>query len=238
MLDPWGPLAPITFGAGYLRAPLARGSVALATWWKQGAREASFEERRVVSTFPEVLHSLEPLVMMGRTRELLIECRNGWTAYFSNNARGTDGGSVIGYLCTRLACDGIAILNQPHTARGREGIAGAVRFEYFGPRPTHFLNYVRSIAAAYDGRKWVFTLGGEQQSFEEPNAYTYRSPKDRFTSEMLIRYCQALGVSPYDKSFYGDKALLFSRKNGAQPPNVEVTLDQARLWLSLTAPKA
>jgi hypothetical protein len=211
MVDPWGPLAPITLGAGYLRVPLDRAQTAMATWRKQQAQRNGFVQNPVSGSFPEVLGNLVPLVMMGTTRELLIECKLGWTAYFSNNARGTNAGIRIGYLCTQLACDGIAILNQPHTAHGREGIAGAVRFEYFGPAPTHFLNYIRSIAAVYDGRKWAFDLGGQEQPFETPNAYLARSVKARFTGDLLVKYCQALGVSPYDEDFYGARAVLFTK---------------------------
>jgi hypothetical protein len=234
MVDPWGPWAPITFGAGYLSVPLARARMALETWWRKGIRRDGFVQKPISARFPEVLGDLLPLVMMGRTRELLVQCDQGRTAYFSNNARGTDAGSPISYLCTHLAAYGVAILNQPHTVRGREGIAGAVRFEYFGPRQTHFLNYIRSIAAAYDGRKWVFALGGQQQAFEDPKAYLARSVRDRFTSDLMIKYCRALGVSPYDQSFYGTEAILFEQTDPVQHPNVEVTLEQARTWLGLS----
>jgi hypothetical protein len=126
MLDPWGDWAPITFAAGYLRVSLGRARTATATWMREKVGPSGWTERSATSRFPEVLRLLEPLVMIGRKRELLIECRRGWTAYFDNSARGTDASSAVGHLCTQLACDGIAISNTPHTARGREGIAGSV----------------------------------------------------------------------------------------------------------------
>lgn len=233
MFDPWGGLAPMTFGAGYLKVPINRAKVGMATWWKT-LFPHGFDERSMQRAFPDVLLTLEPLVLMGRTKDLLIECDNGWTAYFSNNARGTDAWNAISYLCRHLACDGIAILNKPHTARGRDGIAGAVRFEYFGPRQTHFLNYIRSITVAHDGRRWVFTLGGEQQSFETPDAYGARSVRARFTRDTLVKYCQKLGVSPYDEGFYRGHAVLFEDKSQIHPPNAVATLAQARQWLGLT----
>lgn len=223
----------MTFGAGYLNVPLERAQVAMATWWKETVAPRGFDQEPVDGSYPGVLMNLEPLVMMGRTREMLIECRNGWTAYFSNNARGTDAWNAVSYLCRELACHGISILNKPHTAHGREGIAGAVRFEYFGPRQTHFLNYIRSITAAYDGRKWVFALGGQQQTFETPEAYKARSVRDRFTGDMLVDYCQKLGVSPYDESFYLNRGIVLKANRPVEPPNAIATLDQARQWLGL-----
>ena len=212
--------------------PIDRATTALRTWSKErvgnGFVEAPSRER-----FPDVLRLLEPMVMIGRRRELLIDCAGGWTAYYDNNARGTDASSAIGHLCMKLACDGIAIDNEPHTAHGNEGIAGAVIFEYFGPHRTEFLNYIRSVAVAYDGRRWEFQVAGEPQPFETTDTYRARSPRDRFTSEMLVNYCRALGVSPYDPEFYRDRAVLFAQTEPVRPPNAEVSLTQARVWLGL-----
>jgi len=89
MLDPWGEWAPMTFAGGYLRASFDRSVTALRTWTKQRVGQRCIEQP-VTTPFPEVLKTLEPLVMIGRRRELLIECANGWTAYLDNSARGTD----------------------------------------------------------------------------------------------------------------------------------------------------
>ena len=164
---------------------------------------------------------------------MLIECADGWTAYFDNSVRGTDASSAIGYLCTQLACNGVAIRNQPHTASGGNGISGAVILEYFGPHQTEFMNYIRSVAVAHDGRKWTFATGGTPQPFENPGKYHARSVRERFTREMLVAYCQALGVSPYDEDFYRGRGLLFGQNAPVRPPNVEVNLSQARTWLGL-----
>lgn len=225
----------MTFSSGYLKVPLDRARVANANWLKQwvDVGPKGFVQQSIATEFPEMLRTLEPLVMIGCTRQLLVRCRGDWTAYFDNSARGTDAPDAISYLCRQLACDGIAIRNKPHTARGRKGIAGSVMFEYFGPRQTHFLNYVRSIAASHDGNKWLFTLGGQPQPFEILDAYKARSVRDRFTGEMLARYCEALGVSPYDESFYEPEAVLFEQTAPVSPPNVAVTLAQARAWLGL-----
>jgi hypothetical protein len=50
---------------------------------------------------------------------------------------------------------------------------------------------------------------------------------------MLVKYCEALGVSPYDPEFYKQDAVLFERTAPVLPPNVEVSLAQARAWLGL-----
>jgi hypothetical protein len=41
----------------------------------------------------------------------------------------------------------------------------------FGPLQISFLNYVRTISASHDGRRWVFGVDGTEQWIEEPNAF-------------------------------------------------------------------
>ena len=51
--------------------------------------------------------------------------------------------------------------------------------------------------------KWVFISEGEVQPFEEPERYTERRIRDRLTSDMLERYCQAMGVDIFNANAYG-----------------------------------
>lgn len=82
-----------------------------------------------------------------------------------------------------------------------------MQFTLYGPLRTEWLNYVRSVAVVNDDR-WEFIATGTPQDFEEPEAYTARRIRDRFTSEMLERYCQALGIDVFNPDFYGPDAVL------------------------------
>jgi hypothetical protein len=83
------------------------------------------------------------------------------------------------------------------------------------------LNYERSISAANDGSKWRFDVIGAEQPFEETDCYSARKIQDRFTPEMLDRYCRALAVRVFDERFYDGPGLLAvihdPLPSGAQP---------------------
>jgi len=81
-------------------------------------------------------------------------------------------------------------------------------FELFGAEQRKFLNYERSVAAANDGGRWTFIAEGEVQSFEETDVYREKTIRDRFTPEMLERYCRAMDISIFDEGFYGPHGLL------------------------------
>jgi hypothetical protein len=170
-----------------------------------------------------------------RPRELLVAAGK-WTAYFDNSLRGTDAVSAIGYLSRTLQCQGLAIRVVPRTVGlpdVREGRAGAVQFELFGPLQTKFLNYVRTVAVTFDGSKWVFNADGTEQEFEEVEAYRARRIRGRFTSEMLERYCQALGLDVFNAETYGPEAVFFESAVTMPANVVAMTLAEAREWLEI-----
>jgi len=189
-------LAPITKAVGFLELPLESAVQGMESWLRSLYDRV---EREPVSGFPEMLHRLEPLTGGSRRRQLLVAAGR-WTAYFDCALRGTDPFSPIGHLSQTLLCQGLTIRCTPHTIGvpgAVHGRSGAVQFQLLGPLKTQFLNHVRGIEAIYDG-KWHFPVSGTQQAFEEPEAYSARRVRDRFTSAMLERYCQALGVDVFN----------------------------------------
>jgi hypothetical protein len=149
---------------------------------------------------------------------LLVAAGPTWTAYFDCGLRGTDAVSAIGVLSKKLQCQGLAIGVAPQT-RAVPGVRpnryGGVQFELFGPLSTMVSYTVRSVEAVNDGGRWKFYAIGTEQVFEEPEAYEARRVRDRFTSEMLERYCRALGVEVFDPGAYGPEAVLIE---SALPP--------------------
>ncbi len=160
-----------------------------------------------------------------------------WTAYFVCSLRGTDAAPPIGYLAEALGCRGLVVMSEPHTEGlpgVRDGRYGSVQFELFGPDRTEWLNSVRAIATAYDGSRWVFQTAGTPRTSRSPTRTGLAGVRDRFTSEMLERYCKTLGVDVFDPSFYGPETVYFERKVVTAPDGLVLSLDQAQAWLEIT----
>lgn len=225
--------APITSSIGYLELSLDEVAAGLETW-----RRSLYETvgvTRLRESLPHLFRRLEPLTSGVRPRELLVNAGR-WTAYFDNSLRGTDAVSAIGYLSRSLKCQGLAITTVPHTIGlpgVRQGRAGAIQFELFGPLPTQFLNYVRSVEVAFDGERWTFGTSGTEQAFEETEAYRARRVRDRFNSEMLERYCQALGLDVFNEDAYGPEAVFFESMMPMPAEGIIMTLDEAQEWLEI-----
>jgi hypothetical protein len=93
------------------------------------------------------------------------------------------------------------------------------------------LKYISTVGVSYDPHV-VFDLSGTPQSFEETEAYTSRRRSDRFTSEMLERYCRALGVTPFDPDRYGRATLIeWTPVSAVEPTTWTLAEAQQRLGI-------
>jgi hypothetical protein len=199
--------APTTSAIGFIRSSLSDAAVALTAW----RRELGLNPRvRSVLSLQDGLRDLEPLVGGATPRELLVAAGPTWTAYFDCLMHGTDPIGPMSYLAKSLRTVSVAVHTVPHTFDGSRGRMGAAQFEMFGPEDREFLNSIRSVAATFDGDRWVFVETGTPQWFEEGRRYRARSVRDRLTFEMLHRYCDALGIPAFDASQYGDALLIES----------------------------
>jgi hypothetical protein len=198
--------APITSQIGFVRAGKPETVDALVRWRRELGDDVA--PTREVGDFPEALLSLPPLVSPILWRELLVATTGPWTAYFNCAVDGTDAASAIAVLSERLGCQGLVVTCQPHLpARDR---MGAVMFTLEDPSVDGSVGPRRSIAAIYDGDRWRFDTDGEPLPFEERDRYAARRLRDRFTSDMLERYCRALGVDAFNGRFYRGPAVLVS----------------------------
>lgn len=225
--------APTTSRFGFLEVPLDEAARGLQAWRQQlhGRAKAT----PAGGSLPELLERLAPLTGGVRPRELLVgTAGDRWTAYFDCGFQGTDAVSTVGYLSENLKCQGVALDSTPHTLGTpleTPGRYGAVQFELFGPLQTDFLNYVRTISASHDGSRWRFDADGVVQAFEQPDRYQARKVRDKFTSEMLAEYAAALGIRPFDETFYASRGVLVETRQRVPRKGHSMSFeDTQRYW--------
>jgi hypothetical protein len=228
--DRW---APVTSEMGFLETDAERAARAYASW--QGGllapRGISVGVYPVSGSLEQIFSALLPLTTPETRRHLFVPTRSPWMAFVENGWRGTDAMSAMSYMAEALGCRGLRVVAVPHTLRKDKGRYGAVMFELYGPRQTHWLNYLRTLYAANDGGRWVFGQSGEPFPFEQLEQYQARKVKDRFTFDMLKEYLLRLGLSPFQEDFYlppGSSAWLVEKTGPVGASQKEYTLAQAR----------
>ena len=230
-------LAPIIFRVGFLNCSFSNVQNAFFQWKSQQFK--SIEIKQITSDFELALQKLQPLTTNPR-RWMLISAGTDWVAYFDNGINGPDPVSVIGYLSNRLACRGViatSIPNMKSTGQmmnSNSCLYGAVQFELFSPCKTNFLNYERTVSVANDGGRWRFDANGILQTFEESEVYKKRQIVDRFTPEMLVRYCHAMGINVDDPSFYRTPAVLIWSNDLLPIGHFALSLAQVQKQMGLT----
>jgi len=220
-----GRFEPITFGFGFIKCPFDKLANAYSEW--QGRVTMSFQAWRMRKTLSHALAQLDP-VTAPITRDLLIETTSEWTAYLSNGVSGTDAVSFCSYLSGTLRTSGLLIESSPDIVAptGKQICYGSVRFDLYGPEDRGISNLIRGVSATH-AEEWHFSTYGEVQPFEEVANYKARRIRDRFTPDMLDRYCRAVGVRPFAADFYGENCLLATTDFG-QMGRVQSIKDRQR----------
>jgi hypothetical protein len=104
----------------------------------------------------------------------------------------------------------------------------------FTSHQTDWLNQERAIVAMNDGGSWLFSADGIEQPFEELGSYKGRRIADRFTDQMLERYCEALGIKLFDEAFYGSKAAVVNTIQQLAPGSPVMSLKDAQTRAAVT----
>jgi hypothetical protein len=197
--------APITHAIGFLEADFSAVSAADLKW---RTSLSGYAFRPLRAEFPGLLDSLLPLTGP-LLRNVWVRTAGPWTAYFDNSVNGSDPFGPVSYLAQQIGCRGVTIGYRPQSSKAE----GGTSFSRFGPEKTDFLNYVRSISAINDGGRWRWDTWGTIQPFEETQRYQMRRIRDRLAPDMLERYCNALGIRPFEDAFYGDEGYLVENRN-------------------------
>lgn len=185
---------------------------------------------KLTGTLEENLLRLQPLVHESWPRVLLTSAANDeWTAMFDGDAYGQGVGELTAYVAYRLLrVRGYFVVSAPSAGNPEQGLGGR-QFRVLGPEVAN--GSVRSIDLIESSLgRWHFETNGEVQPFEDVGAYGRRRRVDRFTEQMLVDYAGAVGLRPWDESFYRNPSYLVT--NGERVRSA-FTLEQAREKLGL-----
>jgi hypothetical protein len=238
-------MTPITREVGFLESNCERVVEEFLSWLAPVQRKRGIKlgtryiHNGLISAFSELL----PLTTVEARRFLFIQTSSQWTAYFDNGYLGTDVFSAVSYLAQQLNCRGVRVGLWTKSADTQMissmNEVSAVLFDVYGPNTTSFLNYERSISNVYDNGRWQFNHWGTPFAFEDVSRYQHRSPKQRFTTDMLQSYTTAFNISPFEDNFYvinGMTHAVMVEKIGPLAQGVrQFTLHEAQKSLRLRA---
>ena len=156
---------------------------------------------RINDSLDAALLRLQPLVSIDQPRVLLASTSiRGWTAVFDGNYHGHGVDNLVTYLARALRIQGYFIASTP-PASGPERPMGGRQFYVLDPK--RWFSYIRMIWLIEESAgRWDFDTFGEIQPYEDVKAYRRRRHTDRFTERMLVDYAAAVGLHPWDDSFY------------------------------------
>ena len=225
---------PITRSIAFLETSLSDASSSLLEWHEQlagGQNVERFDFER--GSLRELLPALAPIAPGLLSRELLVTTQNErWVAYFAGGMAGADP-SPVGNLASRLRCRAVHVESTlPAPPDSLRFPSGSTQFLLLADHKTDWLNHERAVAVGQDGDRWRFGQEGQLQDFETPEAYERRRVRERFTHSMLVDYCAALGLRPFDESFYKVPAVLIRDSQVKSPTNL-MSLQEARRYLEL-----
>jgi hypothetical protein len=187
---------PVTSEIGFFQLDLTAATVAFEKRWQYAQCATSI---RVTNEGLDSIRLLEPL-QASPPRELLLECRNGWTGYFNCSMNGTDAGPAMSSLAHFAEVPTYVVTYITHENRGSRPFG--LRFAKYEPG-RGFDNLRRQLFLTFDMGKYTFEQYGEPEDFENLGAYRSRRKADRFTPQMLVTYTNSLGISFLEEDFYG-----------------------------------
>ena len=205
-------LEPLTFSIGFLGAPPEKVAGVLVEFFT-GVHDGGWATEL----------GSQPRVLLAST------ALDGWTAVFEGDALGQGVAQLVALLAShQLRVRGYFVASAPPAVKGGHWLGGR-QFRVLGPEKK--LGTVRTVDLIENSPgRWYFEARGEVQSFEDVEAYGCRRRRDRFTEEMLVGYAAAVGLRPWDESFYRNPSYLVTSDATVHYP---FTLGQARARLGL-----
>ena len=197
-----GRLEPLTYSIGFLSAPPER--VARAARWLYFRWPDAWRRVAVLDCgLEEALLQLQPLEGFLHPRVLVASTAlNGWSAVFNGRIHGLGGRGLSVRLSRALRVPGYFVAAAP-PASDPEHFPGFRQFYVLGPQTGR--DHVRAVWVVdeeEDVGRWHFGTDGEVQPYEDVEAYRRRRRTDRLTERMLVDYAAAVGLRPWEDSFY------------------------------------
>jgi len=200
---------PVTWDIGVIEA--LPDAVVEVVWHRYIPRDRLDGIYRKKLSIDKGLVLLEPLGAL--TKFLLFETIDKRTVLFSNFLMGAVDLPTWN-VSDDLGVSAYYVCNVPNTISKdqRSGACGARILEYrtietpFNQEPKFGIHLIN------DAGHWCFYRFGEKLPFENKKTYKSYRKTDRFTVDMLVDYCRALGIPVYDKSYYSDKCILVEKK--------------------------
>lgn len=230
--------APITFRFGFIETSFPVLCDAFTRWRKTLDKKfgSLTEFNSFVAPLASAFSTLEPLTTP-LDRYLLVETRSNWTAIFANGLRVNDVVSPVSYLPSVLKCRGLEVGHAPDLShvnlKNRIRRWGHTLFALYGPNKTDWSNRIRYVHVWNDAEGWEFSSGGEVQLFEEPERYKTRKIRDRFSPDMLERYCKSLGIELSESEFYGPRNCAVRITGRKAAGHLSMSIAEARSTLDL-----
>lgn len=232
-----GKFAPMSYQIGFIETDCARAVEFYSRWQAElhSSRGVTIEQKPIMGELERALGALVPLTSVERRRHLFVPTNSAWTAYFDNGYRGPDVVSTMSYLAKNLRCRTLKVVNVPDTGEGKakgRGRYGALELQMYGPTDQPGLNTLRTIHLSNQGDKWEFVQTGTPFDFERTEQYAARKIRDRFSLETLVEYVGALGLQPFEQSFYlpatKSEAILIEKLGPHNPNMKEFSLEEVR----------
>ena len=220
-------LAPLTYSIGFLNAPITDVASALTQFLTRVGKNG--KAHKLSGTLEDNLLHLQPLTVGNHPRVLLTSTTApGWTALFDAQVRGQGVAQDASILAGKLRVRGYYVASVLPSSVATKSLGGN-QFKVLGPETR--LGTIRSIdLIETNPGRWYFETIGEPQPYENLDAYKNRRRTQRLTDDMLLDYTAAVGLHPWDETFYTNPSYLITN---TEPPLLSYTLKQAQTELGI-----
>jgi hypothetical protein len=204
--------APLTSKGMLVETDPYNCAIALSTAYKRPYLQFGVSEGYTVPEmqpnrieyFCEGLRRLLP-IRLRATRFLVVATAQArWSAIFHNGYENPDM-RVVGGVSELIRGRVIYYYSLEHSLKTiapgeRIGHMGGYAFWVFDSGKPYDPD--RTLTSIRGDKRWEFEQSGDPLPFEDTKRYNLPKPLDRFNKQVMIQYFAALGLFPFDVSFY------------------------------------
>jgi len=210
MIPAWRQHPPTTRDFGLVRKRIGDVVEEYVRWHAEEGID--YSRREITSSVAEAFDSLHPLAS-NLTKRLFVSASDEWTCFSQNGKRGSDPFITMSRIARRLEVETMRVC-----VADQSDDWPAVMWELYDSRFESGRR--RTVAVANDGGRWTYHESGSPFEFEDRGANSRSLVRDRFTSDMLVRYLKEFGVfldhDPFCEVSSAQPAVLLERKFGTK----------------------